>query len=61
LVSPMALVSNILTVVAMAALGLSVNIRAVAHAGGKVITAATLSLLTLGVISYGLIAVLQIQ
>jgi uncharacterized integral membrane protein (TIGR00698 family) len=61
LVAPMALISNILTVIAMAALGLSVNIRSVAHAGGRVITAATLSLLTLGVISYGLIAILQIQ
>ncbi|MDL2405284.1 YeiH family protein [Rhizobium calliandrae] len=61
LVAPMALISNILTVIAMAALGLSVNIRSVAHAGGRVITAATLSLLTLGVISYGLIAVLQIR
>ncbi|MBB4566277.1 YeiH family protein [Rhizobium leucaenae] len=61
LVTPMAVASNILTVIAMAALGLSVNIRSVAHAGGRVITAATLSLLTLGVISYGLIAALQIQ
>lgn len=60
LLAPMALVSNILTVVAMAALGLSVNIRSVAHAGGRVIAAAMLSLLMLGVISYGLIAFLQI-
>lgn len=61
LVAPMALVSNILTVIAMAALGLSVNIRSVAHAGGRVIAAATLSLMALGVISYALIAVLQIH
>ncbi|MBB3611311.1 YeiH family protein [Rhizobium sp. BK602] len=60
LLTPMALVSNILTVIAMAALGLSVNIRSVAHAGGRVIAAAMLSLLMLGVISYGLIAFLQI-
>ncbi|MFT4181492.1 MAG: YeiH family protein [Rhizobium sp.] len=60
LLAPMALVSTILTVIAMAALGLSVNIRSVAHAGGRVITAAMLSLLMLGVISYGLIAFLQI-
>jgi uncharacterized integral membrane protein (TIGR00698 family) len=60
LVAPMASVSNILTVVAMAALGLSVNIRSVAHAGGRVMAAATMSLLVLGTISYGLIAVLQI-
>ncbi|WP_047457673.1 YeiH family protein [Rhizobium rhizogenes] len=61
LVAPMALVSNLLTVIAMAALGLSVNIRSVAHAGGRVIAAATLSLITLGVISYALIAALQIH
>ncbi|HEY0122653.1 MAG TPA: YeiH family protein [Rhizobium sp.] len=61
LVAPMASVSSLLTVIAMAALGLSVNIRSVAHAGGRVITAATLSLMTLGMISCGLIAVLQIR
>ena len=61
LVTPMQTVSGVLTVIAMAALGLSVNIRAVTHAGGRVISAATLSLLTLGAISYGLIAALQIQ
>lgn len=60
LLAPMALVSTILTVIAMAALGLSVNIRSVAHAGGRVIAAAMLSLLMLGVISYGLIAFLQV-
>lgn len=58
--APMAAVSNLLTVVAMAALGLSVNVRAVVHAGGRVICAATISLLLLGAISYGLIAALQI-
>ncbi|WP_037151494.1 YeiH family protein [Rhizobium freirei] len=61
LIVPMESVSSILTVIAMAALGLSVNIRSVAHAGGKVIAAATLSLLMLGAISYGLIIALQIQ
>jgi len=61
LVAPMASVSNLLTVIAMAALGLSVNIRSVAHAGGRVIAAATLSLITLGLISYALIAALQIH
>ncbi|WFU08022.1 putative sulfate exporter family transporter [Rhizobium sp. CB3090] len=61
LIAQMAVISNILTVIAMAALGLSVNIRSVAHAGGRVITAATLSLLALGGISYGLIAALQIR
>ncbi|WP_368518509.1 YeiH family protein [Rhizobium sp.] len=61
LVTPMETVSGILTVIAMAALGLSVSIRSVAHAGGRVIAAATLSLLTLGAISYGLILALQLQ
>lgn len=60
LVVPMASASTVLTVVAMAALGLSVNIRSVAHAGGRVMCAAAISLLALGAISYGLIAVLQI-
>ncbi|MCZ3378009.1 YeiH family protein [Rhizobium sp. AG207R] len=61
LVTPMETVSGILTVIAMTALGLSVSIRSVAHAGGRVIAAATLSLLTLGAISYGLILALQLQ
>lgn len=59
-IAPMGAVSGILTVVAMAALGLSVNIRSVAHAGGRVMCAATLSLVVLATVSYGLIAVLQI-
>ena len=61
LVAPMEAVSGVLTVIAMAALGLSVNIRSVAHAGGRVIVAATMSLLALGAISYALIAALQIR
>lgn len=60
LIKPMATISTLLTVVAMAALGLSVNIRSVAHAGGRVMGAATLSLLVLGLISYGLIEILQV-
>jgi uncharacterized integral membrane protein (TIGR00698 family) len=58
--APMATVSSALTVVAMAALGLSVNIRSVAHAGGKVMAAATVSLFALGGLSYVLILVLGI-
>lgn len=58
--SPIALISNILTVIAMAALGLSVDVRSVAHAGGRVITVAMLSVATLGIISYGLIRLLNI-
>ncbi|MGH6861078.1 MAG: YeiH family protein [Phyllobacterium sp.] len=56
--APMAHVSNLLTVVAMAALGLSVDLRSVAHAGGRVMAAAILSLCALGGISFGLIALL---
>lgn len=59
--APMSLVSNSLTVVAMAALGLSVNVRAVAHAGGRVMAVATLSLVALGVASYALITILRIS
>jgi len=58
--APMAFLSNMLTLIAMAALGLSVDVRVVGHAGGRVIAVATLSLLALGAISYALIAVLQI-
>ena len=57
---PMTLISNMLTLVAMAALGLSVDVRVVGHAGGRVIAVASLSLLALAAISYGLILVLQI-
>jgi uncharacterized membrane protein YadS len=53
--------SGMLTLVAMAALGLSVDARVVAHAGGRVIAVATLSLLALGGLSYGLILALQIS
>lgn len=45
-------VSSGLTIVAMAGLGLSVNIRTVASAGGRVILASSASLLLLIVISY---------
>lgn len=44
--------ASALTVVAMAGLGLSVDIRSVAAAGGRVIGAATLSLVTLLAASY---------
>lgn len=45
-------VSSALTVVAMAGLGLSVNVRTVASAGGRVILASSISLLLLVVVSY---------
>jgi uncharacterized membrane protein YadS len=52
LVAPVLTLSNCLTVVAMAALGLSVNLAAIASAGGRVILAAGLSLLLLALMSY---------
>lgn len=58
--APMALASNMLTLVAMAALGLSVDIRVVGHAGGKIIAVATLSLLALCAISLSLIHLLHL-
>lgn len=57
---PIAGVSNALTIVAMAALGLSVDIRTAGRAGGKVILAASLSLAMLCAVSYALIHVLAV-
>src|SRR5215469_3298906 len=45
----------LLTTVAMAALGLGVDVRAVARTGARVTLAVTASLIVLGVMSYGLI------
>lgn len=47
-----------LTVVSMAALGLGVDVRTVARAGGRVTLAVVLSLLALGAISFGLLKAL---
>jgi uncharacterized integral membrane protein (TIGR00698 family) len=44
-----------LTTIAMAALGLGVDVRAVARTGARVTLAVTASLIVLGVMSYGLI------
>ncbi len=52
--------ATLLTVVSMAALGLGVDIRTVAHAGGRVTAAVVLSLLVLGGISFALIRALGI-
>jgi uncharacterized membrane protein YadS len=52
--------ANILTVLAMAALGLGVDVRVVARAGFRVTVAVVLSLLALGCISLGLIHALRI-
>ncbi|HVW92527.1 MAG TPA: putative sulfate exporter family transporter [Devosia sp.] len=53
--APIALLASALTVVSMAALGLSVDLRAVAASGGRVIAGATLSLLVLACLAYGVI------
>jgi uncharacterized integral membrane protein (TIGR00698 family) len=55
LLGPIAIAANLLTVVSMAALGLSTDLRAVAQAGARVTTAVTLSLLVLGGIALALI------
>ncbi len=55
LVPALAMTASILTTVAMAALGLGVDVRVVARAGARVTAAVTLSLVVLGVISFLLI------
>lgn len=58
--APAAVVANFLTVLAMAALGLGVDVRSVARAGGRVTAAAVLSLLFLLGMSLILIRLLHI-
>lgn len=57
---PIATVATILTIVSMAALGLGVDVRVVAQAGGRVTAAVTLSLLALAAISLCLIHLIGI-
>jgi uncharacterized integral membrane protein (TIGR00698 family) len=57
---PAATAAGLLTIVAMAALGLGVNVRVVASTGARVTGAVTISLLLLGAISLGLIRALGI-
>jgi uncharacterized integral membrane protein (TIGR00698 family) len=52
--------ATILTIISMAALGLGVDIRVVARAGGRVTAAVTLSLIALTAVSLGLIRLLGI-
>lgn len=52
--------ATVLTIISMAALGLGVDVRSVAQAGGRVTLSAVLSLIFLGAVSYGLIKILQI-
>ena len=59
-IAPIGRIATLLTVVSMAALGLGVDVRTVAKAGGRVTAAVVLSLLGLGAISFTLLAVLHI-
>lgn len=59
-IAPIGHVATLLTVVSMAALGLGVDVRTVAKAGGRVTMAVVLSLLGLGAISLTLLTVLHI-
>ncbi len=58
--APAAAAANLLTIIAMAALGLGVDVRVVAQAGGRVTSTVVLSLLLLIGISLGLIRALGI-
>lgn len=57
---PMALVSSALMVLSMAALGLGVDVRAVAAAGRRLSLVVTLSLLLLGAMALGLVWLLAV-
>lgn len=48
LLEPLAQTAKFLTIVSMAALGVGVDVRALAHSGARVVVSATLSLLLLG-------------
>lgn len=56
LLAPLAAITSALTLLAMAALGLGVDLRSVAQAGPRVTATVVLSLLALGVVSLGVIA-----
>ncbi len=58
--APMATAANLLTIISMAALGLGTDLKVVARAGARVISAVTLSLVVLGGISLALIKMLGI-
>ncbi len=53
--APAAIATTWLTIISMAALGLGVDVRTVAMAGGRVTTAVTASLLLIGAIGYAMI------
>jgi uncharacterized membrane protein YadS len=52
--------ATILTIISMAALGLSVDMRTILHSGGRVLATGTLSLLMLAAISLTLLKLLAI-
>ncbi len=58
LLGPLSGISNWLTIVSMAALGLGVDVRSVARAGPRVTAVVSLSLVVLGVVSWVLIHLL---
>jgi uncharacterized integral membrane protein (TIGR00698 family) len=58
--APINLIANALTVISMAALGLAVDLRAVARSGGRVMATATISLLLLGGCAFLVIRVLGV-
>ena len=60
MLAPIAKTAGIFTIISMAALGLGVDVRVVARAGGRVTAAVTLSLIALTAISLGLIRLLGI-
>lgn len=57
---PIAFVANLMTIIAMAALGLGTDLKTVARAGARVTGAVTISLVLLGAISFGLIRLLGV-
>ncbi|MBE7217973.1 MAG: putative sulfate exporter family transporter [Caulobacteraceae bacterium] len=59
--APIAGAASLLTVVSMAALGLGVDVRVVARAGGPVTAAVVGSLLVLGAIAFGLLRLLALS
>ncbi|MEG3164003.1 putative sulfate exporter family transporter [Sphingomonas sp. PB2P19] len=60
-IMPISQIATLLTVVSMAALGLGVDVRTVAKAGGRVTGAVILSLIGFGGISFGLLVRLRIN
>jgi uncharacterized integral membrane protein (TIGR00698 family) len=60
MLAPISAMTNLLTVVSMAALGLGTDLRSVARAGVRVTATVALSLLVLGFVSFGLIRLLRI-